>query len=119
MATTPIVMGPYTVYHLAIDQAGDTGPTALVAAAEGRRIVVPSLHLQATPAGTFQLFSAAQALTPALPMAATGGFNDRAVAVLPGALLIPVLWTEKGEALNLTTVTAAAKGYLKWFYWSE
>jgi hypothetical protein len=52
-------------------------------------------------------------------MADTGGFIEQGVAVLPGNILIPVLWTEKSEALNLTTVTSAARGYLKWFYWAE
>ena len=119
MALTPIVVGPYTIHHLPINQAANTA-AELVAASPGQRIMVPSLHIQATPAGTLQFFSAAQELTAAQPMADTGGFNDRGVAVLPGGLLIPVLWTEKGEALNLTTgVLSAAKGYLKWFYWAE
>jgi hypothetical protein len=118
VALTPITVGPYTVYHLKVSVAANA-TAELVAASAGQRIMVPSLHIQATPGGTLQFLSALQELTPALPMADTGGFIEQGVAVLPGNILIPVLWTEKSEALNLTTVTSAARGYLKWFYWAE
>jgi len=117
MALTPIKIGPYTISHLPVNQAADTGPTELVAAQAGSRICVVRHHLQATPGGTFALLSAAQALTNALPMAATGGFAEAALAVLRNEI-VPVLWTEPGEALNLTTVTAACTGWIQWFYWN-
>jgi hypothetical protein len=117
MALTAIKIGPYTIKHLPVNQAADTGPTALVAEQAGSRICIVRYHLQATPGGSFALLSAAQALTNALPMAATSGFTAAAVAVLRNELL-PVLWTEPSEALNLTTVTAACTGWIQWYYWN-
>ena len=118
MALTAIKIGPYTIQPLVVDQAADTGPTELVAARAGSRICVFRHHLQATPGGTFTLFSGANPLSAALPMAATGGFVEAAVAILRGVEIVPVLWTNVGEALNLTTVGAACKGWSQWYYWS-
>ena len=118
MALTPILVGPYTIHHLPIDQAADL-TAELVAAVAGCRIMVLSVHIQGTPAGTVQLLSAAQPLTADQPLADTGGFSDWGFGVLPGGIPIPVMWTEKGEALNLITVDSKGKGYLNWFYWAE
>ena len=119
MALTPIIVGPYTIHHLPIDQGADL-IAELVAAVAGCRIMVLSVHIQGTPAGTVQFYSGAvDPLTGAQPLADTGGFSDWGFGVLPGGIPIPVMWTTKGEALNLVTVVSQAKGYLNWFYWAE
>ena len=48
---------------------------------------------------------------------ATGGFTD--AAILMFGLPVPIFWTEKSEALNLTTVGGAVQGYLKYFTWGD
>jgi len=117
MATTAITVGPVAVNHLLVDQAADTGPTALVAAVTNKRICVPAIHLVMDVAGTWVLLSGETALTPAMPTAATGGFTD--AAILMFGLPVPIFWTEKSEALNLTTVGGAVQGYLKYFTWGD
>lgn len=96
--------------HASFDQ-GAAATTELVAApAAGYRIVVHGITIGIGTTGTAQLLSAATALTGAIPIAASDPKD-----LLAGSDM--TLQCAAAEALNLTTVTGAAKGVV--FYSTE
>jgi ABC-type branched-subunit amino acid transport system substrate-binding protein len=87
---------------------GAAGQTAVVAAAgAGLRVYVVGYYLTADAAGTLKFESASTALTGVM-VATTAGLKDAA----PDSYLFR---TAANEALNITTVTSKAAGYVRYY----
>lgn len=91
------------VTYVAINQGG-AGNTVLAAASPGNRHKVVSMFGTMSGAGTLQFLSAATPLGGDMAIAETGGFS------LPPASACPWAQTVAGEALSITTTSAAFKG---------
>jgi hypothetical protein len=100
-----------TLLSASFDQ-GAAGTTAVVAApGVGKRIWVVGYTIGMSAAGTAKWQSAANDKTGAIPFIGTayGPFADR------GNEETPLFACNENEALNLTTVTGAAKGYVTYY----
>lgn len=86
---------------------GGAATTEVVAAVAGKRIHVVAWCISMDTAGTSQFLSAAVARTGAMKIGTTPGGQANGST--------PLFSTAAGEALNLTTVTGAAKGYVSYY----
>lgn len=89
---------------------GAAGQTAVVAAqGAGVRVYVVGYLVTADAAGTLKFESASTALTGVMAVPANGQLKDTAH---PGGYLFR---TAANEALNITTVTSKAAGYVLYY----
>lgn len=86
---------------------GSAATTELVAATAGKRVYVTGWCISMDTAGTAKLQSASTDLTGAMKIGVTPAGMANGVS--------PIVATAAGEALNLTTVTGAAKGYVSYY----
>lgn len=96
-----------TLQFASIDQSTQ-GTDELVAAAANAKIYVVSYVVVMTADGTLQ-FTGSDSMTGAMPIYARGG------ASVVGQPSSPVMATDTGEALSITTTGGAAKGHISYF----
>lgn len=95
--------------HLSISQSAAAAAEEWIAApSAGYRIVITELVVGISADGTAVFLSAANALSGAIPVTAAGGFARR------GTLRNPVFECNAAEAFNVTSVSGALRGFLKY-----
>lgn len=95
---------PYTEPTRVAVTQGAAGQTEIVAATAGTVVEVLAYELAFDAAGTFKFESANTALTGVMPVPTNGRLAQQSS--------YPLLSTVAGEALNITTGTAKAFGYV-------
>lgn len=107
LTITPTVRRRDGTVQVMFSQSAAAAADEMVAApGAGQRIVVISVLASLDVAGSFQLLSAANALTGAIALGAGVPFGWR------GSVRQPMLECNANEALKLTTVTGKATGVL-------